>query len=225
MKKWAKFFIIIVALGLIAGAGWYVYYREYNEKLSSDIAAAAVDEKGLRPYILGTPIVFARDGNSNDYIQKSNGWGGQEPEHRCMQGSTTILNLYVPDSVGANLRLTVDGFGVYDPADGYQTIDVYANDTHLITWRVANDGPFMADIPNTVVTDGTLILRFEIAKPYTPPVDTRKLGMAVREIVIDRVFGAQTKRKIGIWVKNNIMGGGAKQVYDTETYDDVEMLD
>ena len=49
--------------------------------------------------------------------------------------------------------------------------------------------------------------------------------MAVREIVIDRVFGAQTKRKIGIWVKNNIMGGGAKQVYDTETYDDTEMLD
>lgn len=223
-KGYRRALIALIIIGVAVG-GWGGYTLLYNKRLENEILSTNVDTKVFRPYILGTPITFKEGGNSAEFVKTADGWGGQEPEHRCMQGSTTILNLYVPDSVGANLRLTVDGFGVYDPADGYQTIDVYANDTHLITWRVANDGPFMADIPNTVVTDGTLILRFEIAKPYTPPVDTRKLGMAVREIVIDRVFGAQTKRKVGIWVKNNIMGGGAKQVYDTETYDDTEMLD
>ena len=39
--------------------------------------------------------------------------------------------------------------------------------------------------------------------------------MAVREIKIDGVLGAQTKRKIGKWIKENIMGGGVKQTYDT----------
>ena len=60
-----------------------------------------------------------------------------------------------------------------------------------------------------------MTIRFVPEKPYSPPPDIRKLSMAVREITIDRVLGAQTKRKVGKWVKDNLMGGGVKQTYDT----------
>ena len=48
--------------------------------------------------------------------------------------------------------------------------------------------------------------------------------MAVREITVERVLGAQTKRKIGIWIKQNLMDGGMPQTYDTDISTNDELM-
>lgn len=216
MKKLYRIFIIIggiIVLGLLM---WGGYRFAYNRQLQNDIKTTSIDKKLYKPYILGTTISFAEGGNSADFVKMSDGWGGQEPEHRCAVGKNTIINLYIPDSVDASLRLTVDAFGVFPPkTDKYQEVTVYANDEKLGEWRVGLDGPFVIEIPNGIIKDNTLTLRFMAAKPYSPPPDVRKLSMAVREIKIERILGAQTKKKIGKWIKYNLMDGGIKQTYDT----------
>ena len=218
MKKTIRFFLVCVTLAAMVGVGCYVYNREYVRAATDDIRATDVDLNVFRPYIPGTTISFARGGNSADYVRTTDGWGGQEDEHRCTVGKSTIVRMYIPDATDSYLQLVVDAFGVY-PAKftTYQQITVFANDTEIAVWRVGSDGPFVVDIPSSIITDNTLTLRFDAARPYSPPGDRRKLGMAVRSIKIDRIFAGHTKQKIGRWIKKNIMDGGIRQEYDTST--------
>ncbi len=216
MKKNYRYSIILVSFVVALAAAWGIYRIVYNKGLQNDIKTTTIDTKIFRPYILGTNISFAKGGNSSDFVKISDGWGGQEPKHRCAVGAQTVIRLYIPDSQGGNLRLTLDGFGVYPyKTEKYQEVTVFANDVKIAVWQAAHNGPFNVDIPTDLIKDNTLTIRFVPRKPYSPPPDTRKLSMAVREIKIDRVFGAQTKRKIGKWVKENLMGGGIKQNFDT----------
>ncbi len=216
MGKIYKSYLIIGGLLAVILIGWGVYTVSYNIKLKNDIENTSVDTKTFKPYMLGDAIDFSETGNSSDFVKTSDGWGGQEPEHRCAVGNSTVMRLYIPDSVGSDLRLRLDAFGVYPPDTAtYQEFTIFANDVKIGVLRVGHDGPFSIDIPNGIITDNTLTLRFVPAGTYSPPPDTRKLSMAVREIKIDGVLGAQTKRKIGKWIKENIMGGGVKQTYDT----------
>ena len=196
--------------------GLWGYNFIYNKQLKNEIAMTEIDTKIYKPYVLGTEISFKEGGNSAEYVNVADGWGGQEPAHRCAVGSETIMRLYIPDSVGASLRLVVDAFGVFPPkTDKYQEITIFANDIEIGVWRVGLDGPFNIEIPSDIITDNTLTLRFVPAKPYSPPPDIRKLSMAVKTVKIEKIFGAQTKKKIGKWVKENLMDGGIKQTYDT----------
>ena len=217
MKKLVRILFVFGALAAMTLVGWYVFRREYNNALLSDIAMTTVDKTVFRPYVLGTDIVFANGGNSDDFINVADGWGEHEPMHRCAVGAKTIMRLYIPNGAGSGIRLIVDAFGVYNPSDGFQTVNVYANDKHIATWNVGHDGPFVANIPESAIPTNTLILRFDAARPYSPPGDRRKLGMAVRSIKIDRIFAGHTKQKIGRWIKKNIMDGGIRQEYDTST--------
>lgn len=221
MTKFYRRSLILIALLGLSLAGWGVYSMMYNKNLKNDILLTDVDTKVFRPYVLGTEITFNKGGNSLDFINKDDGWGGQEPKHRCAVGKETILRLYIPDGMGASLRLSLDGFGVFQPKkETYQKVTIYANDIEVGVWHVGHDGPFNIDIPSSVMTDNTLTIKFVPEKPYSPPPDTRKISMAVYSIKIDRVLGAQTKRKIGKWVKENLMDGGVKQNYDTSISDD-----
>lgn len=225
MKKWKIFLIVIVAVALVVGGGFMIYRHQYNNAMMSDIATTTVDKNKFRPYILGTPISFARDGNSAEYIKTSDGWGGQEPEHRCALNMESVLNLYIPNGAGTDLRVTVDAFGVFNPnTTTYQQVTVLANGVQVAVWRVGYDGPFVANIPASVMSDDTLSLQFLATQPYTPPKDSRKIFMAVREITVERVLGAQTKRKIGIWIKQNLMDGGMPQTYDTDISTNDELM-
>ena len=225
MKKRNKLLILFISLLLVFIAGWLIHYQVNVFRIKNDIKNAAVDTEVYRPYLLGTRISFANGGNSADYIKMEDGWGGQEPEHRCAVGKRSVVRLYIPDSVGENLRLTIDGFGVFSfKTATYQEVKVYGNDVLMTTWQAGYDGPFTVDIPNNIITDNSLTLRFEFAKPHSPAGDKRKIGMAVRSMEIDRIVGSQTKRKIGKWVKYNLMGGGVKQEYDTAVSKDENWL-
>lgn len=216
MNKVYRSYIIVAAVIVAILMGWGIYSVSYNMRLRNDIENTSIDIKKFKPYILGDKIDFSESGNSSDFIEMNDGWGGQEPEHRCAVGNATVMRLYIPDSIGRDLRLSLDAFGVYPPDTAtYQEFTIFANDVKIGVLRIGHDGPFSIDIPNGIITDNTLVLRFVPAGTYSPPPDTRKLSMAVRGIEIDSVLGAQTKRKIGKWIKNNIMGGGVKQTYDT----------
>lgn len=221
MKNKHRFLIFCTVLIVLGLGGWFLYNCIHTIYMRQDITETAIDTKVFRPYILGTKMSFAKGGNSDDYIDMNKGWSVQEAEHRCMVGKKTVLSLYIPDSVGESLRLEVDGFGVYPPkTKQYQEMKVFANDVLLTTWHAAYDGPFTVNIPTNVIKDNTMVLRFESATPYSPPGDIRKIAMGVRSIKIERNVGTQTKRKIGKWVKENLMGGGMKQEYNTDVEKD-----
>lgn len=216
MLKKYKVLLFLLIVACICVGGLFAYKQLYTVSVKKDIASTAVDTSVFRPYILGKEIDFSETGNSADYVSVKDGWGGQEPAHRCAVGSETIMRLYIPDSTGATLRLIVDAFGVFPPkTDKYQEITIFANDIEIGVWHVGFDGPFNIEIPSDIITDNTLTLRFVPAKPYSPPPDVRKLSMAVKTVKIEKIFGAQTKKKIGKWVKENLMDGGIKQTYDT----------
>ena len=206
MKKWINFLLVLCTLIAMCGVGWYVYTYQYRRILTNDIATANFDRNLYRPYVFGTVINFAADGNSADYVQSDNGWGDQEPAYRCTVGKNTTVHLYIPDGAKYNLRLVVNAMGVYPiKTASYQEIAVYTNDVHVATWHVSGNDSYRVDIPRAVMMDNTLTIRFEAAAPYCPPVDNRRLGMAVNQIQIERVIGAQLKRKLGRWFKNYII--------------------
>ncbi len=225
MRKLYKYCLIVFII-LVAVAGTWVGYSVIsNKRLEKDIIESGVDMEVFRPYILGTKISFAEGGNSADFVKTSDGWGGQEPEHRCAVGTQTVMRLYIPEGSGTPLRIVMDGFGVYPVKTAtYQKVTIFANDVEIGVWHVGLDGPFSMDIPSSVMVDNKLTLRFVPESPYSPPPDVRKLSMAVKEIKIDKIFGAQTKRKIGKWLKEKVMGGGVKQTYDTNMVKDEDWM-
>lgn len=221
MRKVINFLWVIITIAALVCVGVYIYNREYRKTLITDIINTTTDKSKFKPYILGTNISFARNGNSAEYINVSDGWGGQEDVHRCALGNTSVLRLYIPDGAGTTLRLTVDAFGVFAPKIyDSQKITVYANDNMVTVWYVGYDGPFSVVIPDWIMIDNTLVLRFEAAAPYAPPPDKRKISMAVKNIVIEKIYGARIKREIGLWIKNNLMNGGIQQTYDTDIVTD-----
>jgi hypothetical protein len=66
------------------------------------------------------------------------------------------------------------------------------------------DNYYSVRIPSYLMKDGSLDIQFFTDKPYTSKKDPRPLGMAVRNIIIKKQIGGQTKRKIGKWIKNKL---------------------
>lgn len=208
MKRIYKICLVIVSLFALGAAAIYVYRHKYNENLMENIANTAVDTDYYRPYVLGRNISFADGGNSAEFIRTSDGWGGQEPEHRCAIGNKSVIRLYIPNSVGADLRLTVDGFGVFNPKKYQnQEVNVYANEELVASWSAAYDGPFVANLPTNLVQNNTLTLRFEFSHPYKASKNSPAISMAVKNIRISRRIGVRLKQKIGKWIKEQLNGG------------------
>ena len=113
-KGYRRALIALIIIGVAVG-GWGGYTLLYNKRLENEILSTNVDTKVFRPYILGTPITFKEGGNSAEFVKTADGWGGQEPEHRCAVGDSTVMRLYIPEAEGVALRITMDGFGVYPP--------------------------------------------------------------------------------------------------------------
>lgn len=200
MKKIKLFIIIGVALCVLAGIAVYLFQSDGTWPNSK-----SVDTNVFKPYIPNTEITFNKEGNSSEYILMQNGWGGQEPKHRCMIGKQIDLNLYVKDGKNSPLILGVYGFGVFDRAKyTEQEITVFANGTQIDKWKVVNKEEYTASIPAYLMKDDTLNLRFVIREPYTPTGDTRKIGMAVQKITLTKKIAGRTRVKIGKWLKNKL---------------------
>lgn len=157
-------------------------------------------------YNLGKTIDFTDDGNSLDFIAVSDAWGGQESTHRCINSSTAHIKLFVPDMGGSDLRFTIDLYGIYAPDEKCQDISVFANNTQIAQWCVPRHDIFSAVIPASILSDGLIDIRLDIAKPYTSNIDFITRGAAVREITLEKIRGNQTKKKISRWVQDKLFG-------------------
>ena len=218
MKKMKLFLIIGIVLAALAGIAVYLFQSGDTWPNSK-----SVDTKIFKPYIPNTEITFDQGGNSSEYILMQNGWGGQEPKHRCMIGNNVELNLYIKNGKNSPLTLGVYGFGVFDPAKyQHQEITVFANGTEIEKWNVKSRDEYTASIPAYLMKDDTLNLRFVIHDPYTPKGDRRKIGMAVKRITITKKIAGRTRVKIGKWVKNKLAAD--KEIVISEEPEDKNIL-
>lgn len=208
MRKQTKILLFICAvIVILIGAVLFFNKQGYDRSSIPD---------GYVVYSAGDIIDFARDGNSMEYAPADGKWGAQEPKHRCITAKTAELKLFVPDADGADMRLSVNAFGVYNPIDPCQYVTVYVNDTNLTKWCMANRDVYTVIIPAKLVKDGALHITFEIANPYVNDVDVRTLGAAVREIRVDKLLGQQTKKKLSLWLQKKIWGKPAENPYADE---------
>jgi len=146
----------------------------------------------LKPYKLGLPISFAKEGTSKDYILS--GWGEQEENQRWTLGSEASITLKVDKKAYNTFMLRV----IATPYLAHGKIDqqeIYVNINHQQTtkWIMHEEGTFELTFPASIIgKDGTINLKFEISNPSAPAdfsnsTDSRKLGIAVRELLVDAV--------------------------------------
>ena len=202
MSKKSKFLLILVFLcACILGGFLFVNYKRASDWLNNP----GVDTSVYKAYILNTNIDLSSGGNSTDFISEKDGWGDQESEYRCVLNNGAKIRLYVKDGQNTTLDFRVSGFGIYD-YDLYpsQEVTVIANGTEVAKWSVADDSEYFARIPGRLMTDNTVEIELRVAHPYTPPVDKRKIGMAVKNITLGTPFAAKTKIKIGKWLKQKL---------------------
>ena len=211
IKSKRKIIIIsaVLLLGICLG-GYFIFRPNVVESIPGEIGP------GYVLYSVGTKITFNRGGNSADYTLRHPGWGGQEPEHRCIVGNVAELKLFVSDADGRDLRIKVDGFGVFAPDEKCQNITVYANDTLIDKWCMRRPDIYTATIPASVMPNGALHIRFDVEKPYVSEVDVRALGAAVRGVSIHALNGQQTKKQLSRWIQKKIWGDRAKNPYNEE---------
>ncbi len=218
MKRIKLFLIIGIILCALVGITVHLFQSDNawpNNK--------SIDTNIFKPYIPNTEITFNKDGNNSEYVLIQNGWGGQEPMHRCMIGKQIDLNLYVKDGKNSPLILTVYGFGVFDTKKyTYQEITVFANGIQIDKWHVANKEEYTASIPAYLMKDDTLNLRFVIREPYALNGDTRKIGMAVQKITLTKKIAGRARVKIGKWIKNKLVNN--KEVIVSEEPEDKNIL-
>jgi hypothetical protein len=198
MKKIKLFIIISIVLCVLTGIVVFLF-QSGDTWPNSKI----VDTSVFKPYIPNTEIVLDKDGNSSEYILMQNGWGAQEPTHRCMIGKQIDLNLYIKDGKNSPLILGVYGFGVFNPVKyQYQEITVFANGTEIEKWHVSNRDEYTASIPAYLMKDDTLNLRFVAHEPHLQ--HNRQLAMAVQKITLTKKVAGRTRVKIGKWVKEKL---------------------
>ena len=197
-----KIIFLLVGLIVLLLGGIVLLFTSGNDDWLKN---ATVDLSEYRPYVLNTDIDFTKDGNSVKYISSDYGWGGLEPKWRCTVGKESIVKLYIKDAKNTDLVVNVYGFGVFDyKNEKNQKITVFANGTELGVWGVGDNSKYSVKIPESVMVDNSLTLKFVIDKPYVSAIDSRPLGMAVRQMNIRKQFANKTKRKIGKWLKDKI---------------------
>jgi hypothetical protein len=142
---------------------------------------------------LGTQqvVYFDREGSSAVYV--SSGWSGQESQHRWTDGPKAAIQFRIQDFAERDLVLRLNANGYLGGGLPHQNVGVVVNGTQVAEWQVAGVAEHTAVIPaNLVGDDGLINLSFDIGDPRAPcdfseSTDCRKLGMAVRELVVDYV--------------------------------------
>ena len=157
--------------------------------------------KGFYKYNIGDELELKINGNAENYLGA--GWSGFEKSFTWTDGQDAYINMFVKNAAGKKLQLNVYGHCIFDPENAQsQKITVYANGTELTTWDCKREhSSYRAVLPESVVGNGALEIRFNIDKPFSPGADTRKLGIAVKEIEISNISLSQTKLKIALWLK------------------------
>ena len=160
-------------------------------------------------YNIGDEILFTNNGNAKGYT--ASGWSAPEQDFTWTNGKDAVVNMFINDPTDKKLQLNVSGHAVFGAKAKNQKITVYANDQELTTWEVGKDyGTYAVNLPESIVQNGALQIRFHVNNPIKIKQDPRSLGMAVNMIKVSQVFAAKTKSKMANWVKNNVLTDSEK---------------
>lgn len=146
----------------------------------------------FKPYPFGTPISFNKEGMSDDIVVS--GWGVPEKKYRWTLGNEASIRLRVDQPTHGKLvlRVLASPYLARGKID-HQQINVIINGREAAIWNLRGFRWFEAPIPASLIgKDGFINVIFKIRNPAAPAdfgvsPGRRKLGMAVRELVIDSV--------------------------------------
>jgi hypothetical protein len=137
---------------------------------------------------IGESILFSEYGLSEFIV--GYGWGGQEKNHRWTNGPRAGSLIRFHDQPGKDLLLRLKASAYLGGGLTHQTIGVNVNGQDVATWKMRGLDWYEADIPIGLVGEDRLLkVVFNISDPKSPAevsasTDTRKLGIAARELVI-----------------------------------------
>jgi len=138
---------------------------------------------------VGESVTFHSENSTSSLTFQ--GWGNQESNHRWTEGSKASLRFRLDDYKSHDLVLRLNATGYLGGGLENQKIDVNINDTHVARWEMIGQSVYKASVPAGLVSeDGKVSLVFDISDPTAPcevgeSIDCRKLGMAVKDLVID----------------------------------------
>lgn len=167
------------------------------KELIIDYATTAITPESNPVQALGAKlsvnelIQFSNDGNANTYIAQ--GWSGQEASHRWTEGEQAGLLISLGDYKSGDLLLSLHGSGYLGGGLRHQNIAVSVNGAQVASWDMAGLDLYQARIPAELVPEsGELNIVFDISDPKAPcdvgeSTDCRKLGMSVKDLIINYV--------------------------------------
>ncbi|WP_282010039.1 sulfatase-like hydrolase/transferase [Nitrospina watsonii] len=161
---------------------WGKYRYEPRNKVSLS------QSQGIAP---GDPVQFTESGFSRNLALP--GWSVQESGHRWSEGSKAVLRFKLEDRPGQDLvlRLRAQAYLAAGKID-HQTIKVLVNGQQTAEWIMRGERWHEAPIPAALIDeDGVINIVFEISNPASPAEfglseDSRKLGIAARELVLEK---------------------------------------
>lgn len=121
------------------------------------------------------------------------GWSRHESTRRWTEGPKASMQFRLQDYAKRDIVLRLTASGFLGGGLPYQVVGVIVNGTQVAEWQVAGASEFTAVVPANLIADGGLVnLSFDISDPrapcdYSESTDCRKLGMAVRGLVVDYV--------------------------------------
>ena len=154
-----------------------------------DSAPTVSTENGPQ-YKLGTIVNFNAVGDSEKY--RVGGWNPAEAQFTWTNGTSAMMEFVLePEKGPLSLRIRLAGL-IKPPELPSQPVEVYANDTKIADWEVANTADFDATIPTKVLRpDGKVTIVLKLPKAVSPKSlgvsqDPRVLAVSCFQVQISR---------------------------------------
>lgn len=168
------------------------------------LIVSPIDSRNIeqyQTYKIGKEITFKIGGNSEKYI--GTGWSGSEQKFTWTDGNDAYVMMFIKDTYDKKLQLNLLGHCIFDSEKSEnQKITVYANNTELTTWDCKREETvYHAVLPQEIIENGLLKIRFNINEPFSPGADTRRLGLSVKSIDLSKLSTSKMKIKIALWLK------------------------
>ena len=167
-------------------------FGDYTYKSTGKIPTEAPSYQ----YTLGKKLNVTDEGEAEAFL--TFGWSVQEKNHRWTDGPVAGMLFLLQEIPCNDLILRISGSGFYPERLDKQMVKVFVNGKPLADWELEKKwmaGTYEAIIPLSLIPTNRLIeIAFEISDPGGEPVSSqaqssRKLGMAVRSITIDNIYG------------------------------------
>lgn len=145
-------------------------------------------------YKLGEIISFAKNGNSSNFIPNNlfSGWSNTENNYTWTEGNEAVLSLKNIYTKNNNIKIKLNAFPYLGAKLKQQKVDLFVDGIQVAKWNVTKDDWYEATIPKNTKNDGKLKIKIKISDPISPKEvgqsrDSRKLGIAVKQLVITEI--------------------------------------